>query len=179
MKLTTTLLALALVVAGCGIESEPRTATTAATGPTTTSATQPIPEDAIVLEADVVGGCFMMGPNCARYVVRGDGSVETYRLGADPAELVGTGAIDPVLVSDLWVEVTETDMEALRASLGPGECQACVDGVDTELVLTVDGQSWSFSSADVDFDEREPVFAMVALIIRDAASETDIPIITR
>lgn len=176
-----TLLLLALLAAAC---SEPGPAPVSTTEPTTTSTSAAPqvagpPADAVVFEADVIGGCFMMGPNCARYVVYGDGALETFRLGVEPVELVGTGTVDPVLVSDLWTEVGATDMDGFRASLGPGVCNACVDGVDTLLTLRVGGDVFAFDSAEVDFDVQRPIFALVDLIVRDAFRQVDVPIISR
>ena len=180
-RLSLALFLLALLTAACG---EPGSAPISTTEPipTSTSAAPQVaapPADEIVFEADVIGGCFMMGPNCARYVVYGDGTLETYRLGVEPVELVGTGTVDSVLVSDLWTEVASTDMEAFRASLGPGVCNACVDGVDTLLTLRVGGDVYSFDSTAVDFDVQRPIFALVDLIVRDAFRQVDMPIISR
>ncbi len=169
MKLRSALLAALLILAACG--------GTATTTTSTTAVPDTVPPEVAVLTADLVGGCFMMGPNCVRYVVYGDGTVEAYRLAGLGAQLEGTAGIDPDLVAQLWHEVGRTDMEALRARLGPGECYACVDGIDTKLTLTVGDDSWFFDSAEVEFDRREPVFALVDTIVRQASSLLDIPII--
>ena len=169
--------ALALIVGACGGAGSSGVTTTSFV---TSAPSEPaIPDDAVVVQLDLVGGCFMMGPNCVRHLVYGDGTVETYRLGTEPAELLGEGAIDAMLISELWQTVTDTDMDALRSELAAGRCQACVDGIDIELALTVAGQTTRFSSADVDFDEQQPVFALVGLILRAADGLVDVLIVTR
>ena len=163
------LLAVLMTVAACGGSVE--------TSTTTTRAPATVPPDVAVLSADLVGGCFMMGPNCVRYVVYGDGTVEAYRLAGLGAQLEGTAGMDPDLVAELWNEIARTDMEALRTRLGPGQCYACVDGIDTKLTLTVGDQSFFFDSAEVEFDRTEPVFALVDTIIGQASSLLDIPVV--
>jgi hypothetical protein len=169
MKIRCALVAVLMTAAACGGST---TSTT-----TSTTASPTVPPDAAVLRADLVGGCFMMGPNCVRYVVYGDGTVEAFRLVGQGAQLEGTAGIDPDIVAELWNEMGRTDMEALQARLGPGECFACVDGIDTKLTLTVGAESWFFDSAEVEFDRREPLFALVDAIISQASSILDIPVV--
>lgn len=193
MKTLAPFLGVVLLIAACGGGSGGDDTTTTSGSPQTTvtttdpggpgSTTPPDPStpppDAVVLSIDIVGGCFMMGPNCVRYEIHGDGHLDVFRLGGDTVEKVGEGSVEPIQVTDLWAEVRETDMDALRASLGPGTCQACVDGTDTMLTITVDGVTHTFDSVEVEFDETLPVFAIVAQILREADGQVEFPIVQR
>ena len=117
----------------------------------------------------------MMGPNCVRYVAESDGSVSVYRLVGPEAELVDAITIDPTLVENLIMAVAAADFDALRSRLGPGECRACYDGIDTEVTFVVDGAAVAFNSVDVEFDTSEPVFAALDAVIA-AASVVETPL---
>jgi len=153
----------------------------AATVPTTTTV-PPLPgpeNDSVVLVAELTGGCAMMGPNCERVVVFGDGTVEAYRAGEDATQPVDVGSIDPELVATLNNTVQATDLEALRKRLPPGECQGCVDGLDTLVTFTVDGGDVTFSSIDTELTPTEPVFAAMWAVFAAAQAATDVAQIER
>jgi hypothetical protein len=166
------LIALVLLVTACGGGSAAPETTT---GP---EASGPAP-DAVVLSADLVGGCAMMGPNCSRYVVYGDGRVEGYRLGGVGSELVAETTVDRDAVAEFADVVSGTDLEALRSRLPAGTCMACVDGVDTTLVVHTGGGDVTFSSAEAEFDPSEPVFAALRPILDAAVAGIEIPVQTR
>lgn len=171
------LAAVALTLAACGGGGD-GASTTTTTIPAVTTTTTVAPAEPL-LQADLIGGCFMMGPNCARYVVSSDGTVEAYRLGEDVPELLWTSSIDPSLVDDLEEAVADTDLEAMRGRLGPGTCHACVDGIDTVLTFhTADGEI-VFDSAQVEFDTTEPVFVTAALVVQAATTTGEVPIVGR
>ncbi len=77
--------------------------------------------DQIVIVIESSGGCAQLGPNCARTIVYGDGTVETHRIGPAGPELVDTGAIAVDLVVDLHRTLATTDLAALRARLPEGQ----------------------------------------------------------
>ncbi len=161
---------LALIVAGsaCG--------GTAATS--TTNAARP-PADATVAVVEFTGGCFMGGPNCSRYEVRGDGSFDLFRLGMGAATAPEvTGRIDPDLVADLYAIAAATDLEALRRRLAPGQCWGCVDGIDTSLTVVVEGATSSFSSIEVSFDLEESLFAAADRMMKALTAAADLPFAT-
>ena len=54
--------------------------------------------DQIVVVVESSGGCAQLGPNCARFIVYGDGTVETHRIWPAGPELVDTGPIAVDLV---------------------------------------------------------------------------------
>ena len=155
--------------------------TTAATVSATT--TVPLPpgpsSDSVVLVAELTGGCAMMGPNCERFVVLGDGTVEAYRAGENTAQPVDVGSIDPELVATLHNTVDTTDLEALRKRLPLGECQGCFDGIDTLATFTVDGSDIAFSSIETELTPTEPVFAAMWAVIDAAQDATDVPMVER
>ncbi len=146
---------------------------------TTTTTLPPGPEPAgVLLVAEFPGGCAMMGPNCERLVIYGDGTVEAHRLGSGDPRPVDVGSIDPALVAALHRVVVRTDLEAMRLRLPPGECQGCVDGIDTTVTFTVDGHDTTFSSIDTELVISEPVFAAMWSVIDAARDVTEIPLIT-
>ncbi len=163
---------LALLLSACGA------ATTVST--TTTTAPPVGPEaDSVVLVAELTRGCAMMGPNCERFIVFGDGTVEAYRAGESAVQPVDVGSINPELVATLHNTIHATDLEALRKRLPPGKCQGCVDGIDTLATFTVDGNDVTFSSIDTELTPAEPAFAAMWLVIDAARDATDIPLIER
>ncbi len=124
---------------------------------------------------DQTGGCMMMGPNCVRYIVDEAGAATVFRLGLEDPELVAVTTIDRSLIDALSTALHDTELGALRSRLGPGECMGCVDGIDTTVTFTVDGEAISFNSIDKEFDQSEPVFAALASII-EAAAVVDFPL---
>lgn len=121
----------------------------------------------------------MMGPNCATFVIYSDGAVEVYRTGEnEPAELTGilpAGEIDAFIAG-----AAEIDFEALAARVGPGTCNACVDGIDVVLSLKLPDGDVQLDSTVVNFDPAEPFFTDVETLVADAAAATgELPIETR
>jgi len=147
----------------------------------TTSVPQSSEPDAgdVILIAELTGGCAMMGPNCERFVVFGDGTVEAYRSGEIASQPVDVGSIDPTLVATLHSAIGTTDLEALRKRLLPGECRGCFDATDTLATFTVGGVDVSFSSIETELAVTEPVFAAMWIAIDAAQDATDVPSIER
>jgi len=115
------------------------------------------------------------GPNCARYEISADGTVQTFREGA--ASVVASGSI-PVGNVEAWLDaVRATDFEALVARLGPGEMTAAFDGVDYSLELP--GQSLTLSSVDVEFDVTEAFFARTQDLVTEAAQAAPLQLESR
>lgn len=162
---------LALLVASCSTAATVSTITTESLAPSPGA-------NSVVLVAELTGGCAMMGPNCERFVILGDGTVKAYRAGESAAQPVDIGAIDPALVATLHEVVRSTNLEALRKRLPPGECQGCVDGIDTLAIFTVDGAEVTFNSIDTELTSAEPAFATMWVVIDAAQEVTDIPVIT-
>lgn len=140
--------------------------------------------NATVLFVESSGGCAQLGPNCARIVVRGDGTVEAYRITAQGSELVDSGSIDRGLVNGLHREVSSTDLPALHQRLPEGECRGCVDGVDTSMSFpsTAGVQAVMplvFSSVDVELDRSEPLFAAAWAVYEAAQAAVDVPVVAR
>jgi hypothetical protein len=152
---------------------------TSAASTTTISPPPPDPgADSVVLVAELTGGCAMMGPNCERFVVYGDGMVEAHRVGESGPQPTDVGSIDPTLVVALHRAANGADLEALRKRLPPGECQGCVDGIDTVATFMVDGSTVTFGSIDTELTPAEPVFAAMWAVIDAARDATEIPPIT-
>ena len=110
--------------------------------------------DEVVFVWSENGGCMQGGPNCARYEILADGTVNTYRMGED--EVSTTGSIDGSVVTDWLIAVASTDVDALRGRLGPGEMTAAFDGVD--YVLEAPYAELLLDSVDVEFATGEPLF---------------------
>jgi hypothetical protein len=147
---------------------------------TTTTLLPPGPDaDSVVLVAELTGGCAMRGPNCERFVVYGDGTVEAYRAGESDPRPADVGSIDPALVVTLHRAVGDTDLQALRKRLPPGECQGCLDGIDTAATFTIDGNDTTFNSIDTELPPTEPVFAAMWAVIDACRTATDIPLAIR
>ena len=161
---STLLTAIALILAGCApADSEPVA-------------------DATVLIVESSGGCAQLGPNCVSIVVKGDGAVAAFRITASGSELVDTAVIDRELVAALARELATTDQNELLASLPPGECRGCVDGIDTTMTFpsyALPVETPTFSSVDVRLDRSAPVFAAAWAVYEAAQAAIDVPVIAR
>lgn len=133
----------------------------------------------MVLVAERTGGCAMRGPNCERFVVYGDGTVETYRAGESDPRPADVGSIDPALVVTLRRAVGNTDLQALGIRLPAGECQGCLDGIDTVATFTIDGNDTTFNSIETELPSTEPAFAAMWAVIDACRTATDVPLTTR
>ena len=137
--------------------------------------------DATVLIAASSGGCAQLGPNCVRIVVHGDGEVTAFRITATGSELVDTAVIDRDLVIALDRELAATDQDELLASLPPGECRGCFDGIDTTMSFPIDPLpvvTPTFSSVEVQLDRSEPVFAAAWAVYEAAQAVIEVPVIS-
>lgn len=126
-----------------------------------------VADDTVVFVWTETGGCAQGGPNCARYEVGADGTVSTFREGADAAEPEVTGQVDVDLVAAWRAAVASEDIDALRARVGEGEMTAAFDGVD--FLLQDPDSGLELSSVDTAFTLGEPFFE-AALDLATAAS---------
>lgn len=159
-------------LAACGDDS-PTTAPTAAptTGPTTTEPAEKVE----AVRYETIGGCQMMGPNCGTWVVYADGTVEIYRTGEnEPAEI--TGSIPAAEIAAYLESVKGTDFQALAEEVGPGTCQACLDGVDITLTLGLDSGPVVLESTVVNFDLEHPFFVNLETLMNDVWAVGELPI---
>jgi hypothetical protein len=163
MRSTLIVVAVALLAASCAAEVDA------------------LSPDRAYFSAETAGGCAQMGPNCVRYVVYGDGTVEAFRVGVDDAEPVATGSVDPELVSELDREARSVDQDALLAGLPPGECRGCYDGIDTTMWFFTSprGSDPAFSSVAVDLDQNEPLLDLGWELLAAAQAVVEIPIVSR
>ena len=121
------------------------------------------------------GGCQMMGPNCATYVVYTDGAVEILRTGENtPAEVIG--AIPAAEIQAYLESVADVDVDALADEVGPGTCNACVDGIDVVLTITIDDEPVMFDSTVMNFDPEHPFFVNLELLMVDVFAVGELPI---
>lgn len=140
-----------------------------------TSGDTATPSHSVVLRYETTGGCLMMGPNCATYVVYSDGTVEVYRTGENaPAEVVGS--IPEAEVAAFLDSVDDTDFEALAAEVGPGTCNACVDGIDYIVTLTLADGPIELDSTIVNFDLTNDFFANVETLMEDVRAVGELAI---
>lgn len=123
------------------------------------------------------GGCRMMGPNCPTYELHRDGQFALFRTG-EP-EVVSEAEIDSATADEVWSQVARTDVAALVERAGPGECQACVDGVDTVIEYALGGEVVRLASTDIAFDGAEPFFVVFGEAISAMANTAPMPIETR
>ena len=124
------------------------------------------PERSEVVRYETIGGCLMMGPNCATYVVYSDGTVEIYRTGENaPAEVVGS--IPANEVTAFLDSVKDTDFDGLAAEVGPGTCNSCVDGIDVVAAITFSDGRIELDSTIVNFDLSNDFFANLETLMED------------
>lgn len=142
---------------------------------TTTSAAPP---EALTVTIAERGGCEMMGPNCRVYVLAGDGSFQVLRSGLEEMGAAASGAVDEVVLASLVESIASTDLPGLAATLPPGECRGCADGIDYLVTIDVDGTVTTFDSVEVLFDPTEPLFAAIGDVIA-STSVVEVPILTR
>ena len=172
-------LAFALVVSACAsaVPSGETVTTTVPPDPTTTieapkPTAAPGPAVRVVTIADD-GGCYMMGPNCATYIVYSNGTVELYRTRVEgpPEE---TTIVDVALLDKIRDLLASTDLDALHASLPEGEVTAAYDGVDTTFTYAMPDGEAVFASAVVELVTAEPLFATTWKIREIAQTATDL-----
>lgn len=117
----------------------------------------------------------MMGPNCATSVVYTDGSVEIFRTGESAAAEV-TGSIPEAEIS-AWLEsVADLDVDALTIEVGPGTCNACVDGIDVKLTIGLADGPVVLDSTITNFDPEHPFFANLDTLMTDVTAVGELPI---
>ncbi len=138
-------------------------------------ATDELAGDRVVFVWTETGGCAMAGPNCARYAVTVDGTVNTTRDGVDVStEPEVVGEVDPALVQTWRDVLAEADLDALRERVGEGELTAAFDGVDYVVGHPV--TEVELSSVETAFDRSEPVFAAAFALAEAAAAAAPLTI---
>lgn len=122
--------------------------------------------DAVVLRLVSRGGMCATGSCSSETTVRADGRFSTQLNGTTPA----TGQLDPSLVQDYLLKVSETDFVALKAKPFTGTCPTAYDG--NEFVYTFATPQGDEVIADCTYavNLSEPVFA-AAFKLRQAASK--------
>lgn len=120
------------------------------------------------------GGCFMAGPHCRTMSFWPDGQLLIeWPVEAQRAE--ERHSIDPDRARG-WLDVTSgTDFEALVGRLPEGQCQGCVDGIDTVLDISLDGRTITLDSMVVEFVDSEPFFAATFDLAAAVPFELDEP----
>ncbi len=170
-------LGCALLLAGCRATTTsattPSTPTTVAPTSTISTSTPPGPPRPVLATVQA-GGCNWLGPNCATYLIWSDGTFELFRTTDSRAAPDGlldelalaqpeqSGHLSKDAIQNLTRVIADTDFPRLLASLGPGQCLACVDGVDTMLIMPIGDQVESLNSVSVAFEPELPIFAAVA-----------------
>lgn len=163
------LVACLSAVAACGDDSS--SSSDATNAPTTTVAPA---EKVEGVRYEVNGGCQMMGPNCATYVIYTDGTVEIYRTGENlPAEV--TGSIPAEEIAAYLDSVKDVDFQALATEVGPGTCNACVDGVDMKVTIGLD-ESVVLDGTVINFDPENPFFVALDSLMQDVFAVGELPI---
>jgi hypothetical protein len=163
MRTVTVIAILTVVLVGCASPVDSASEASTTTEPTTTTSTTTTttlpPEPVLVFTVETSGGCLQAGPNCAAYQFFSDGTVELLRLGVDTTTPEGTGTIDPEFVTAVSEELMAVvSLGDLHASLPPGECRGCYDGIDTTFIYNVPDQLNTFESVDVELLDAIPLF---------------------
>jgi len=129
------------------------------------------------------GGCFMMGPNCRTFGMWSDGTAAVYRMETDlPADTLDQSEAEAVasigteLAAHLTAISDATDFDDLEARLGPGTCNACVDGIDYLLTLYTDAGPRHFSSNEFEFDQTETLFRAVENALAAMSQQLQLPV---
>jgi len=178
--LLTAVLALCVLLSACGsgevvLGQEPGLAppdvTTDVTEPPTTEPSNPDPGDpnpiadpGPMLVVSEHGGCYMAGPNCRTMSFWADGRVSV--IVGEPDDRAEESSVIDATFTATWLDIaTSTDLVALVERLPEGECRGCVDGIDLELQLTLDGQTSTLDSTTVEFVQSEPLFAATTELI--------------
>ena len=119
-----------------------------------------------VLVVQEYGGCEMAGPNCLRYEILSDNTVNIYRMPYDGQE----EAVASFEASDSLMEAAspEVDFIALKETLGEGECKGCSDGIDYTVDFINSTSANFFDSQEVAFDDS-PIFDVLDLLIEEAS----------
>ena len=131
-----------------------------------------------VLVYDTTGGCLVLGPNCPRYVVYDDGTVELFRSG-EPGPPVEQASIPATSVTAWLDQVSQIDVDALIARLPPGSCQSCVDGIDVILQVQRASGPVTFDSTVVAFDPAEPFFADLEALMAQVRAAAELQMVGR
>jgi hypothetical protein len=162
MKRILLVVILAVVAGACGdAGGEPEAAAATITAPPEppTVLSEPVP----LIVISEVGGCFMLGPNCATTLVMSDGSFGVFRT--DPAKVseVSLAISDAeytgsVQIADLGRSIASTDFDELRQSLGPGTCNGCVDGIDLVVRIFTASGTEDLDSQQLAFDPDVDLF---------------------
>ncbi|MEA2001274.1 MAG: hypothetical protein U9N84_05230 [Actinomycetota bacterium] len=172
MRETLLIVMLAVVSAACGDAGADLEVAAASTVPTQPPIVLSEPTPLLVISE--VGGCFMLGPNCATTLVMSDGSFGVFRT--DPANVSDAplafsdaeyaGFVD---VSDLARSIAGTDFGELRRSLGPGACNGCVDGIDLVLRVFSTSGTEDLDSQQLAFETDVDLFRHLEQLQRDVA----------
>ena len=95
------------------------------------------PELRLLLSVETSGGCYRGGPFCTGIDVWSDGRFvrRSGYLNRFQIHSLQAGVLDRPLVDEFATLAASTDFDGLRASLGPGRCWSCVDGIDTVIVV--------------------------------------------
>jgi hypothetical protein len=165
--------AILLLASACGdAAGDVGVETTAPTeASTTTTPSQILSEPVPLVVLAEVGGCYMLGPNCATTLVMSDGRFGAFRN--DPADVIAVPATLEGADYTGWADIlalsraiAATDFAELRRTLGAGECRACVDGIDYQVrFLTEDGPE-DMSSTDHEFDSALDLFAELDALVQ-------------
>lgn len=108
------------------------------------------------------GGC-ARSRTCTTLEVRPDGSVERAVAGGDPVPV----RIDAYQANGVFDTAADTDLQGLLATLGPGECHGCVDGIDTQITLAfAKGPPVVFDGQTHHLEATVPLFAQVESLTR-------------
>lgn len=121
-----------------------------------------VPEDlgaeTVVLNYAWTGGCARAG-RCRQVVIYADGRFEFRPMPSKTEdEILSKGQLRQSVI-DSWLEtVSNTNIDRLTASLSPGTCQGCTDGIDTHFIVFPASSAVALSSAEFTFDPSKPFF---------------------
>ena len=138
------------------------------------------PEQVLISATGLAAECLRLDDEIGTLSREFDGMMA--KLEQARSELVDTAVIDRDLVIALDRELAATDQDELLASLPPGECRGCFDGIDTTMSFPIDPLpvvTPTFSSVEVQLDRSEPVFAAAWAVYEAAQAVIEVPVISR
>ncbi len=175
--------ALTLTMAGCATASDQVAAESSTPTPGDAAPGSPTADPPSASGGDAVvvithdGGCMMMGPNCLEWSVASDGAWTATRVGE--VEEVAAGQVPAQQVTDV-VDAADTVLaDDGLAGVGPGVCNACVDGIDLRVQVTTPGGVLTLDSVEQDFGADVAVFDAIAALEAELTATTDVPPVSR
>jgi len=159
-----------------------------ATVPSTPPGAGNLPPDTAILgietSCDETAAAVVLGGHVVRSSVVSSQVDIHARYGGVVPEIASRAHVDLLapVIAEALVEagVDGPDLDAVAATVGPGTCNACVDGVDVTVTMELPDGEVQLDSTVVNFDPANDFFADLQTLIADAAAATgEMPLVQR